>query len=387
MPPEAKPKIKTVWDVGLEEGTTSLPSVRLLDFAAFACLPITQIDLGGLGPLNAAAALVLAGACLFRRPASALRTPLWVVALLGLFLTYFFANSLLLDVVNTKRMIRLISWALILIFLGTGHVDIRSAAKGLATSMSLGLIHAIATLPASSYPGRLTGLLGDPNTVGLECVTFGALGVLGIASKRLRHAYIALLAAGVFLTFSRTTLLAVGVVLAWTVVGRRVGLVAGYGLIGGLMAGIASIPPERAVFGPFEGRSGSDALRGRIQSQSTALVESSPIRGHGLGTAMVQVQQQQFFFHNSYLALACEGGWIAVGLYGLFAMTVFTALLRLPRALRNPWVEVAMIGVALCAINLGEVLLTFDAAVTLGFAIRIYLQGSAALAREKEAIT
>ena len=377
--PEAKHRVKTVWDVGLQDGIVDLQSVRILDFFAFACLPLTMIDVGGLGPINAAAALCLAGACLLRRPPTALRTPLWVVVLLGLFMTYLFANSLLLDVVNTKRMIRLVAWALIIVFLATGHIDIRSAAKGLAASMTVAVIHGLITFNQSSYAGRLTGVLGDPNTAGMECLVFGCLGVMGISRRRWKYLYIATMSVGVLMVFSRTTLVALVAVLLWTFIGRRLGWVLGYAMLAVLTVAITSIPHKSSIFGPFEGRSGSDALRERIDAAATALVEQSPLRGHGLGTAMVELQNQLFFFHNSFVAMACEGGWIAVVLFMLLAGVVFTALLRLPKAARNPWVEAAFVGSFICGLSLGEVLLTFGMASTLGFALRTFLLSDPAI--------
>jgi hypothetical protein len=44
------------------------------------------------------------------------------------------------------------------------------------------------------------------------------------------------------------------------------------------------------------------------------------------------------------------------------------ALLRLPRTQRSPWNEAAVIAVAVCAVNLGEVLLELPAALALGMA-------------------
>ncbi len=371
--PEAKHHVKTVWDVGLQDGSVDLQSARILDFFAFACLPLTMIDVAGLGPLNAAAALLMAGACLLRRPPTALRTPLWVVALLGLFLTYLFANSLLLDVINAKRMIRLVAWGLIIIFLATGHIDIRSAAKGLAASMTVSVFYGLATFRQSGYEGRLTGVLGDPNTAGMECLVFGCLGVLGITRRRWKYLYIAVMCVGIVMVFSRTTLVALIAVLLWTLIGRRLGWVLGFAFLASLAVAITSIPHKSSIFGPFEGRSGSDALRERIDAAATALVQQSPIRGHGLGTAQVEIQNQTFFFHNSFVALAGEGGWIAVVLFMLFAGVVLIALLRLPQAARNPWIEAAFIGALICGLSLGEVLLTFGMASTLGFALRTFL--------------
>ena len=84
--------------------------------------------------------------------------------------------------------------------------------------------------------------------------------------------------------------------------------------------------------------------------------------------AAVEVQGQIFFFHNSYLSIHNEGGRVALLLIVVVGAAALVALLSLRPELRNPWYEAAIIAVAVCAVNLGEVLLELPAALALGMA-------------------
>ncbi len=88
----------------------------------------------------------------------------------------------------------------------------------------------------------------------------------------------------------------------------------------------------------------------------------------------------RFFFHNSYLALQNEGGRLAVALLVGAGIVALLGLMRLPAGSRNFWYEGALIALAVCAVNLGEVLLELPAALALGVAVfhaRLARQGGA----------
>jgi hypothetical protein len=94
----------------------------------------------------------------------------------------------------------------------------------------------------------------------------------------------------------------------------------------------------------------------------------SPWTGNGPGTSMVDVFGHSFYFHNSYIALQNEGGRIAQALLLLAGVAALVGLVRLGDELRNVWYEAALIAAAVCAINLGEVLLELPTALALGMA-------------------
>ena len=132
---------------------------------------------------------------------------------------------------------------------------------------------------------------------------------------------------------------------------------------------IAHFPENLKSIGPFADRTGSDALRARIVAAGGDPDHGrTPGIGNGPGTSKVDVLGESFFFHNSYIALQNEGGRIALALLLLAGLAALIGLVRLGDRLRNVWYEAAIIAVAVCAINLGEVLLELPTALALGMA-------------------
>ena len=134
---------------------------------------------------------------------------------------------------------------------------------------------------------------------------------------------------------------------------------------------VDNIPEDLVLYGPFSNRSGSDALRERIIAQERVELAAAPWYGNGPGMAQVKVRNLEFFFHNSYLAVRQEGGWIALLLVlGLMAFA-FLRLSRHSRAgdLAAAGAQAALIGTAVMAITLGEVLLDTPMAIAVGFAL------------------
>ena len=220
---------------------------------------------------------------------------------------------------------------------------------------------------AASYEGRLTGLMADPNAAGYM-LTVARLHRPGgpragpLAQPRAGRAP----GSRVVLTYSRTSLLAVLLILVWSVIGRRLSTGLGVLLLTGMIFAVAHFPASLKSIGPFADRTGSDALRSRILAQEQLQILASPWTGNGPGTSKVDVLGHSFFFHNSYIALQNEGGRIALALLLLAGLAALVGLVRLGDRLRNVWYEAAIIAVAVCAINLGEVLLELPTALALG---------------------
>jgi len=121
--------------------------------------------------------------------------------------------------------------------------------------------------------------------------------------------------------------------------------------------------------GVFADRQGSDNLRELIYPLEQQIVSSNPLTGHGPGTLTIQLEQQSFFFHSSYLLLRAEGGWI---LFTLMLATMLVVALKLARpasGIRNKVLEAALLVPLICALNLGNVFLDFPVAVALGAAL------------------
>jgi O-antigen ligase len=187
--------------------------------------------------------------------------------------------------------------------------------------------------------------------------------------RRGRLAFLAVIVVLVGLTLSRTSLLAIGLVGVWIVTSRRLSPVANIAVIAALLYALGRSLDYLRLIGPFAERAGSDALRDRIVELERLQISQHPWLGNGPGTSTVLVDGQPFFFHNSYLALQNEGGWVAVAIFVVLGLTTLSSLARLPRTTRTLWLEGGIIAVATCAANLGEVLLELPTAIVIGAAV------------------
>lgn len=351
---------------------------RPLDFVLFAMLPMTQLEFGGLPPLEFGAlpvpelamlAAVVAG--LTRRAVPGRAMPLWLIILLPTLLLWMGVSAELNGLMPYRRLLHFTLYVVLALLAANGRFSVRSMAPGLAT----GLLVSAAAFYAGyggDYEGRLTGLMSDPNAAGYMTTVLGCLALAGLSQGRRRSLVAVAVAVALFgvvvLTYSRTALLAVVLILVWSVIGRRLSTGLGVLLLGAMIYGIAHFPDSLKKIGPFADRAGSDALRQRIVQQEHLRVSEAPWVGNGPGTSRVEVADQIFFFHNSYLSLQNEGGRIAQILLLLAGLAALVGLVRLGNRLRNPWYEASIIAVAVCAINLGEVLLELPAALALGMA-------------------
>jgi hypothetical protein len=157
-------------------------------------------------------------------------------------------------------------------------------------------------------------------------------------------------------------------VCGWVLIARRVRPVVSVPGVALVLLSASWLTDEVRLIGPFAERAGSDALRQRIVELEHVRIDAAPWYGSGPGTSTVDVEGATFFFHNSYLGLRNEAGWVAVVLLVLLGLCLLWSLASGPVASRNLWVEGALISVAACALNLGEVLLELPAAVAIGVA-------------------
>lgn len=346
---------------------------------AFAALTMPRLQVPGL-PLPLNEVLMLGSVIIsMLHPRGALqRAPRWLSAVLwaivGLLVLSTVLNELFLLTAN-KRIAHVVVFVLVVLGLARGRIP-RGAALdglviGLGASAATGIVSYFTGIGATSYTGRLTGLFGDPNVAGLQLAVLGPLAVMHIAKPKNQRLYALLLVAALLLAFSRTSILALAIVCAWLFIGRRLKPGAGVVLLAVLTAAVSFMPTSIQSIGPFSDRSGSDALRERIVESEMDLVRESPLIGHGAGTASLLVNQgsKRMYFHNSYLALAQESGFISLALYVAILLSTFVGLVRLRDVDRNPWLEASVIALVVCAVNLGEVLLDLTAAVAIGMAV------------------
>ena len=345
--------------------------IRMSDFTLLAILPLRTVETGPY-PLNELATAALVGLCLMRPSRGGSRLPQPVlfmcVALFALLLGSGFANHL--D--WTRRMGHVAILLGLVWAFGTGRVSLRSA--GLGLSLSLGVVSALAMFKIGGdyYPGRLTGFLGDPNAAAYFLAAMGIPAIF-FADRRasVRVALAIPVLGGLLLTYSRTGFLALTFAAVWMLFGRKLGQVAGTVLAIGMVWVVNNIPESLTTFGPFSDRTGSDNLRDRIIAQERVEIASAPWYGNGPGSAKVSIRDLEFFFHNSYLATRQEGGWCALIL--VLALLAFSFVRLADQARAGDIVAAAaqagIIGVAVMAVTLGEVLLDTPMAIVAGFAL------------------
>ncbi|MBS2936441.1 hypothetical protein KDN32_01645 [Nocardioides sp. J2M5] len=350
--------------------------VRITDFVLLASLPFRTVEVAGY-PLNELTMAALVGLCLLRPARAGAKLPSPVVILGGALVAVLLWSGIANQVDWTRRMGHVAILAGLVWAFGTGRVSLRSAGLGLATGL-VGVIGlALVGIGGSAYEGRLTGFLGDPNAGAYFIAVLGTLAVFFADERwKVRLALAVPVVAGLVLSYSRTGLLAGAFVLVWVLLGRRLGIVGGAAAAGGLVWIVGNIPKSLTTFGPFSDRSGSDKLRDRIIAQERVQLSDAPWYGHGPGTAKVNIKDLEFFFHNSYLATRQEGGWAALLL--VLGLLVF-AFLRISAQSRRgdlsaAGAQAAILGVAVMAVTLGEVLLDTPMAIAVGFALGRALQ-------------
>lgn len=373
-------RVDSPWDLPdrtIERADTADREIRITDFALMAVLPFRTVEVAGL-PINEFAMMALVGLCLLRPARGGAKLPevviLLVAALMALLVYSGMANH-----IEWTRRVGHVAIMCGLIWAGaTGRLSLRSVGAGLAAGLTavvaLGLVGVGA---AAGYTGRLTGFFGDPNAGAYFLAVLGALGIFFADDRwRVRAALAVPVLGGLVLTFSRTGLLAAAFAVGWIVLGRRLGAVGGAALVAGLVWLTDNIPDDLVLYGPFSNRSGSDALRDRIIAQEQVQLADAPWFGHGPGTARVRIGELEFFFHNSYLATRQEGGWPALLLVLGLVAYAFLRLTRRTRAgdLTAAGAQAALIGIAVMAVTLGEVLLdtpmAVAVAIALGYALR-----------------
>jgi hypothetical protein len=367
-------RLITPWvlpDRTIERAEEADREIRMSDFLLMAALPLRVVEVAGY-PVNEFAMAALVGLCLFRRARGGAMLHGTVVLLMGALLLFMLGSGIANGVDWSRRVGHLVILAGLVWALGTGRVSTRSAAAGLGAGLVAVIGLAVIGIGGDYYPGRLTGFLGDPNAGAYFISVLGLVAVFFCDPRwRVRVVIAVPLLAGLVLCYSRTGLFAGALAILWLLVGRRLGLVGGALVAGVLIWAIDHIPDDLLTSGPFANRSGSDRLRERIIAQEYVELSDMPWYGHGPGKATVEIQNQEFFFHNSYLAVRQEGGWLALAL--VLALIVF-AFFRLSRQSRSgdlvaAGTQAALVALAAMATTLGEVLLDTPMAIAVGMAL------------------
>lgn len=348
------------------DGAPIAPFVVLM----FSAMFLDAVNFPGLGvPANSIAMGFAVLYALFA-PRQGPKLPISLAPLVVAVPAWLALTSLLNDDFDIRRILNISLFAAVILAVSSGRLNRVAIGRGLAMGLVVGIIWGAITLPRSTYLGRMTGPFGDPNAGGFLIAVCAAVAIPALTKRWQRVGLATVSLAGIYLTESRTTMLAVAVMALWVIVGRYGSPWLALAAVGVLMWWISTIPQDAFASGAFADRAGSDALRARIFALEVVDVDRNPLIGNGAGTARVNVDGMIFFYHSSYLAIRAEAGWVGFLIITALLALVFLRLIRLRRRKRNAWYEAALLGVAVCALNLGEVLLTLPTAIALGLALQ-----------------
>ncbi len=366
------------WDLGLEDETKvraekADAEIRISDCFLFALIPFVGVRVEVVGaPFNELVALAILMLAAFRRPPPGSRVPLTVILALAGIVGLMTVSGVLNDIPIVQRVGHLVIYSGLVLALGSGRISLPSAALGLGLGLMAVSVMAFAGIGGRWYGDRLTGFFRDPNVAAFFLSTLGCIVVGYVRSRTLRVLFALGLGTALLLTYSRTGLLAFGMIAVWVLVGRRLGVKGGLALVAGLVWITANLPDSLRLIGPFSDRDGSDALRDRIIDEEHRILDLAPWYGRGPGTSYVDIGIDSFFFHSSYLSTVNEGGWLLLGL--VLALMAYCFIKLVPAARRGDaraiGSQASFIAMLAMAVTLGEVFLELPAALALGFALR-----------------
>jgi hypothetical protein len=333
-------------------------SARIVD-AALVGLLIVRLPVPGLQlPTAQLAVIGLLVVALFRRPTRPFGAVRWFPVLGTALLGYAVFVSSVNDVPFARRAANIAVLLTMAAFMTSGRIDVPSALKGLVAALTLNAVLFYVGMAPDHYEGRLTGFIEDKNAAGLLYAVVPLVASILATRPWHRVALLAVGGAGVFLTDSRTSIAAYAVAVAWFVLSRNLGRAMRTGVGVALFLAFRWADSNLAEIGHYASdRSGSDALRARIDAAASLKAQGAPWYGRGLGEAVVNLDGANWFFHNSYEALRVEGGFVLMA--GILLLYAAGGAL----AQRRRWagsdparaVSAATFVILLCATRLGEV--------------------------------
>lgn len=343
-------------------------SMRIPDFLLFILIGLNGglPALGGTTTAGELAAIPLTVLGFMRPPERGWRQNLGVTALVCAIFLWSLTSAISNDLYSYTRLGHIALYCLILLFLAEGRLDVLAAARGAAVGLLIGIPYGILRMGADGYAGRLAGILGDPNAAGYYLLTLGLV-YIGLENSKRRSIAIGLiLAVGIVLTWSRTTLLATFLIVVWWLLPQRANIALRLLAMGIIYRIASNVSESLKQWGVFADREGSDALRARLLPAEQHLVSEKAWIGHGPGTVSVELEGQFRYFHSSYLLLRAEGGWILFGVMIALVVVAAWALLRSREERPNVALEGALIAPLICGLNIGNVFLDFPTAVAIG---------------------
>ena len=343
-----------------------LGAFLLVDGYPFPGLPVAL-------PFAEVVMILLIGCALFGRHRFDQSRFMPLILVAGAALVALIIASELHDVDWSRRGTRIALLAIFVVCLAVGRLNARSIILGLSLGLVINAALFYLGLAPDTYGGVLTGWVGDKNVAGLLLVAVPFLLLPFISRTWMVPVVVVLGGWLLFLTGSRTSLTAFAIALLWAVLSprRHARLRAGFLALAFWFFTWLEDNFARAFI--FEDRDGTDLLRSRIDEAARLKTEIALPWGLGAGESRVLLgPEQEFFFHDSYLALLVEGGWIfaisIVLIYVIIGFRPFTTLRRTPAIIAC---EAATISLLFCALKLGEAFITIVGALVLGVTLAV----------------
>src|SRR5690606_9993000 len=110
---------------------------------------------------------------LFRQPRRGRQLPGWVPTVMAALVLMLLISARMNDYIATQRLGHVVTYCGLVWALGTGRVSLVSAARGMAISLIVCVVQGVVFFGQSTYEGRLTGILNDPNAAATLLVTLG----------------------------------------------------------------------------------------------------------------------------------------------------------------------------------------------------------------------
>lgn len=356
--------------------------IRLPELVLFMGLIAVSFEFRGI-PLNEAVLGLIALYGFTKKPEAGLGSRKGLAVGLVLLLVYLAVVSVF-GVIQPdtldwhRRLLRMGIVTTVMWFLVSGRLHLHSALAGIAVMLVVNVPLFFLGFGSHSYGKYLTGLIDDKNQAGLW---YAAMGLLGLALFRrwpMKVVWLAFSLMALWFTGSRTSLAGFLFALAWLAVFPKVPKFTRIILAGLTVWGFAFVTDRFAESGAFGDRTGTDALRSKIDDASWEKVLHTGPFGQGLGNAVTRLAEnpdETWFFHNSYWSAFVEGGWIwMVAIVGITVLVMTNPFIRRCAATHETMIAQAT-GVVLliAAWRLGEVFYTVPWALGMAYALRLQM--------------
>lgn len=315
-------------------------------------LPVVGDIAGGL-PINTITAAIIAAIAFCLRPAWPTRARLFSTLVMLLVGWLIFGTVIIHGDTDVRRAGNILVLLAAGWMIAGGRLHLPSLARGVVAGLLGSTVLGILSIGSSSYVGRMTSLMGDPNASGFVLLSLGLASAQWFRRRWVRLATLLLITVGILATVSRTSMFALAIATLWVAFGYRLSKFLAAGLLAGVVWAYFWLVDIAEQRGWFQDRDGSDALRERLLVVEAVMVDTAGWVGHGLGTAVAEFDNITLYFHNSFLSLAAEGGRVALLLFIGATAALYLANYSVPTERRARWSEAAIIAAIICSFNIG----------------------------------